>query len=85
VSTGTISARDYLWEVTVDATVHAWDLARAIGADEHLDPELVRRIHIETEKDITSLAASGRYDPPVMIASASDLQSRMLALFGRRA
>jgi uncharacterized protein (TIGR03086 family) len=85
VSYGEISARDYLWEMTVDAAVHAWDLARGIGADDRLDPELVRRIHTETEKDVESLAASGRFDPPVHVASHSDLQARMLALFGRRA
>jgi uncharacterized protein (TIGR03086 family) len=85
VSWGEISARDYLWQMTVDATVHAWDLARGIGADERLDAELVRRIHAETEKDVESLAASGRFDPPVHVASHADLQARMLALFGRRA
>jgi len=85
VSNRTISARDYLWEMTVDATVHAWDLARAIGGDEHLDSELVRRIHLEIEKDASGLVASGRYDPPVTVASSADLQTRMLALFGRRA
>jgi uncharacterized protein (TIGR03086 family) len=71
--------------MTVDAAVHAWDLARGIGADDRLDPELVRRIHTEAEKDVESLAASGRFDPPVHVASHSDLQARMLALFGRRA
>jgi uncharacterized protein (TIGR03086 family) len=84
VSAGELSARDYLWQMTVDATVHAWDLARGIGADEQLDPELVRRIHHETEKDTESLAASGLFDPPVPIATHAGLQTRMLALFGRR-
>jgi uncharacterized protein (TIGR03086 family) len=84
VSSGDISARDYLWDMTVDAAVHAWDLARGIGVDDRLDPELVRRIHTETEKDVESLAASGRFDPPIHVASHVDLQARMLALFGRR-
>ena len=84
LSNGASSARDYLWSLTVDATVHAWDLARGIGADDQLDPELVRRIHHETEKDTESLAASGLFDPPVAVAGHADLQTRMLALFGRR-
>ena len=57
-------------QMTVDATVHAWDLARGIGADDQLDPELVRRIHDETEKDTESLAASGLFDPPISVAGA---------------
>ena len=28
-------------ELLFDFTIHAWDLARAIGGDEKLDPELV--------------------------------------------
>lgn len=84
LSYGEASARDYLWQMTVDLAVHAWDLARGTGADEHLDPELVRRIHHETDKDAGALAESGLFDPPVRVASTSDLQTRMLALFGRR-
>src|SRR5919199_4377360 len=41
VSFGDISGEEYLSQLTVDNTVHAWDLARAIGADEALDDELV--------------------------------------------
>jgi uncharacterized protein (TIGR03086 family) len=85
LSYGQTSARDYIWQMTVDVTVHTWDLARGIGADEQLDAELVRRIHHETEKDTDSLASSGMFDPPVMVAGHADLQTRMLALFGRRA
>jgi uncharacterized protein (TIGR03086 family) len=85
LSYGETSARDYIWQMTVDATVHTWDLARGIGADDQLEPELVRRIHLETEKDTESLAASGLFDPPVSVAGHADLQTRMLALFGRRA
>ena len=84
LSYGETSARDYIWQMTVDATVHSWDLARGIGADDQLDPELVRRVHHETEKDTESLAVSGLFDPPVSVAGHADLQTRMLALFGRR-
>jgi uncharacterized protein (TIGR03086 family) len=84
LSYGESSARDYLWSLTVDVTVHAWDLARGIGADDQLDPELVRRIYHETEKDTESLEASGLFDPPIAVAGHADLQTRTLALFGRR-
>jgi uncharacterized protein (TIGR03086 family) len=85
LSYGETSARDYLWQMTVDAAVHAWDLARGIGDDDHLDPELVRRIHTEVEKDVESLAESGLFDPPVAVPAHADLQARMLGLYGRRA
>ena len=85
LSAGESGARDYIWDMTVDATVHAWDLARGIGADERLDPELVRRIHHEVEKDADTLAQSGLFDPPVHVPTHADLQARMLGIFGRRA
>lgn len=85
VSSGETSARDYLWAMTVDAAVHAWDLARGIEADDHLEHELVRRIHRESEKDAEELAASGVYGEPVSVPAGADLQTRMLGLFGRRA
>lgn len=83
-SSGEMAARDYVWEMTVDATVHAWDLARAIGADERLDPELVRRIHNQRERDPGAFVASGLFAPPVQVAAHADLQARMLGLMGRR-
>jgi uncharacterized protein (TIGR03086 family) len=85
VSSGETSARDYLWEMTVDAAVHAWDLARGIGVDDQLDHELVRRIQRESEKDADALAASGLFGEPVSVPAGADLQTRMLGLFGRRA
>jgi uncharacterized protein (TIGR03086 family) len=85
VSYGQISARDYLWQMTVDATVHAWDLARGIGADERLDPELVRRVFTASDKDAEMMAASRLFDQPVKVATNADLQTRLLGLFGRRA
>ena len=84
VSAGVISVRDYLWQMTVDLAIHAWDLARAIGTDERLNPELVRRISAETEKNLDDMAAGDLYDPPVTMPPGADLQARMLALFGRR-
>ncbi len=85
LSSGQTSVRDYLWDLTCDLAVHAWDLARAIGADERLDPELVRRIYTELDRDPDALAGTpGLFDPPVQVPAHADLQSQMLGLYGRR-
>lgn len=83
-SAGETSARDYLWQMTVDLAIHAWDLARAIGTDERLNPELVRRICTEVEKNLDDMARSGLFGPPLTVPAHADLQARTLALFGRR-
>ena len=41
LSSGPRPCAEYCWEMTTDALIHAWDLARGIGADDTLDPELV--------------------------------------------
>ncbi len=85
LSRGETSARDYLWELTCDLAVHAWDLARAIGADERLDPELVRRMHSQLEHDPEALgSAPGLFDAPVAVPTHADLQTRLLGRYGRR-
>jgi uncharacterized protein (TIGR03086 family) len=84
LSFGDVPAEEYAMQLFTDHLVHAWDLARAIGADEQLEHELVRRIHAETEKEVETLAATGRFDPPVHVPAHADLQARMLGLFGRR-
>ena len=41
LSSGPTPAREYVSQLFADHLIHAWDLARAVGADERLDPELV--------------------------------------------
>jgi uncharacterized protein (TIGR03086 family) len=42
LSRGPTPASEYLAELTADLTVHAWDLARAVGGVTALDPDLDR-------------------------------------------
>jgi uncharacterized protein (TIGR03086 family) len=85
VSYGTVPAERYLAEMTLDATVHAWDLARAVGADEQLDETLVGVGLAIVEPNLELLAASGLFGEPVSVPEDSDPQVRLLALLGRRA
>jgi uncharacterized protein (TIGR03086 family) len=65
--------------------VHAWDLARGIGGDESLDPQLVRVVYGRTQPHADALAASGLFEPPVPVDADADEQTKLLALFGRQA
>jgi uncharacterized protein (TIGR03086 family) len=84
-SYGDVSAEHYLGEMTLDSTVHAWDLARAIGADEHLDQDLVALGLQFVEPNVELLADSGMFAPPVPVPPDSSPQVRLLGLLGRRA
>lgn len=66
-----------------DVLVHTWDLARAAGLDEHLDPGEVHRMLTAMEPVADVLAASGHYGQRVPVPADADEQTRLIALTGR--
>ncbi|MGH3775814.1 MAG: TIGR03086 family metal-binding protein [Pseudonocardiaceae bacterium] len=84
LSYGHRPADEYCHEMTMDLTVHAWDLARAIGADERLDEDLVRDVLGFIEPRVEELVGTGLFAPPVAVGEDADAQARLLALLGRR-
>ncbi|MER6831452.1 TIGR03086 family metal-binding protein [Streptosporangium sp. NPDC000563] len=82
---GDVSGREYITELFADALIHTWDLARAIGADERLDPELVEACATwfsDAEPGYRQAAATGEHPQP---HSGTDPQTLLLASWGRRA
>jgi uncharacterized protein (TIGR03086 family) len=69
---------------TPDVLIHTWDLARATGLDERLDPVEVHSFASSMEPMDEMLRASGQYGPRVEVADDADEQSRLLAFLGRR-
>jgi len=68
-----------------DLVVHAWDLARAAGLDERLDPDAVRDVLAVAETFSDSARVPGVFGPALEPPPGADEQIRMLALLGRRA
>ena len=83
LSYDTVTMADYLREQVADVAIHTWDLARAIGADENLDPEIIEAVWTVFEPQKDTLAASGLYAAPVPLPDDAPLQQRLLALTGR--
>ncbi|HEX2088304.1 MAG TPA: TIGR03086 family metal-binding protein [Actinomycetota bacterium] len=83
LSYGDVPARHYAFELATDHLIHAWDLARAISADESLDEDLVELVYRKMKPREDALKSSGlfgkRVDPP----GNADLQTRLLAVYGR--
>lgn len=67
-----------------DVLVHTWDLARAAGLDERLDPAECKAMADGIEPVAELLSKSGHYGPPTAYGSDADDQTRLLALTGRR-
>ena len=69
-----------------DLAIHAWDLARGIGADERLDPRLVEGVWTQLAARADAMAASGLFGdgPSGTLPDDAPLQDRLLDLTGRR-
>ncbi len=70
---------------TADVFLHTWDLARATGQDERLDPARCARMLEGMEPLDEILRASGQYGPRVEVPQDADVQTRLLAFIGRKA
>lgn len=85
LSYGDTRASAYCAQMTSDAAVHGWDLARAIGADETIPRRLVAFALRETEGYAGGLQATGLFAAPVAVPDDADDRTRLLARLGRRA
>lgn len=83
VSFGDIRAEDYLGQVAFDHVIHSWDLARATGADDRIDPELVAVAHDFITPQAEFWRAGGSFGPAVEVPAGADRQAELLALTGR--
>jgi uncharacterized protein (TIGR03086 family) len=70
--------------VTGDVLIHTWDLARATGLDERLDPDEVRGLLDGIEPMDEALRSSGHYGPKVAVPDDAGEQDRLLAFLGRQ-
>ncbi len=83
-SLGDVVLDDYILQMTVDLVVHSWDVARATGGDERLDPQLVAVSYTRLQKMDPAIArAPGRYAEVVALDGAVDLQTELLTFAGR--
>ncbi|MGH9266696.1 MAG: TIGR03086 family metal-binding protein [Acidimicrobiales bacterium] len=69
---------------TSDVFLHTWDLARATGLDERLDPDEVHRLYVGMEPQDQLLRQSGHFGPRVAVPDGASEQDRLMAFIGRR-
>jgi uncharacterized protein (TIGR03086 family) len=70
--------------ITGDVLVHTWDLARATGQDESLDPDEVHRMFVGMEPMDEVLRASGHFGRRVEVPADADEQTKLIAFTGRQ-
>ena len=82
LSFGDMPGAAYLRQMAIDSTIHSWDLARGLGADDRLDPELVDYAYADLQKTAEDWRRGGAFGPERDAADVS-AQAKLLALTGR--
>jgi uncharacterized protein (TIGR03086 family) len=85
LSFGDFPGSEYTMQLFADHLIHAWDLARAIGAGEHLDEELVASCATWFEPMEEAYRGAGAIGARPPVPGDADAQTLLLARFGRRA
>ena len=68
-----------------DLVVHGWDLARAAGLDERIDPDDLARVKGAAEAFGPAMRGPQAFGPELEPPAGADEQTKVLAFLGRRA
>jgi len=68
---------------TADVFMHTWDLSRATGQDDRLDPAFCAQLLGGMEQMEQVIRSSGQYGPRVEVPADADTQTRLLGFIGR--
>ena len=68
---------------TSDVFMHTWDLARATGQDERLDPTTCADLLAGMVPIEELMRSSGQFGPRVPVPDDADVQTRLLGFIGR--
>jgi uncharacterized protein (TIGR03086 family) len=69
--------------LSFDLLVHGWDLARATGQDDRMDPADVERLAEAAKGFGDAMRGPGAFGPEVEAPDGADQQDRLLAFLGR--
>lgn len=84
LSYGDFPAGEYLQHITMFRTMRAIDLARMLGFNDKLKPELIQGMWDVLKPHAEEWRQMGVFGPEVEVAEDADLQSKLLGLTGRQ-
>ena len=80
---GEMPADTFLGILVLDALTHTWDLARATGGDDKLDPELVSVCFERIRPLDEAIRGGGFFGPAREAPPGADEQTQLMAFLGR--
>lgn len=79
-----VEASDYLSQRIMDMTIHGWDLAKSTNQEDTLPEDLLQFIWDYASPREEELRESGLFGNHIDVEEDSDLQTKVLALLGRK-
>ena len=83
-SFGDYPAREYFWQINSFRGLRAHDIARVLGIDPQLPPELVQALWDEISPHAEEWRQIGVFPPAVAVPQDAPLLDRLLGLTGRQ-
>jgi uncharacterized protein (TIGR03086 family) len=83
LSYGDVPVRDYVMEVATDMVIHGWDAGQGMSCTVLFNPAVAETIYETSLPKKVSMRTSGQFGMPHDAPAGSDLQTKLLALFGR--
>ena len=84
LSFGDFPGKEYVIQLTADLAIHAWDLGRATGQDDTLDPGAVVLLLPWAEANMDFLVGSDMFGSRIDAGPGAPDDVRLLGLLGRR-
>ncbi|MHB1864647.1 MAG: TIGR03086 family metal-binding protein [Candidatus Saccharimonadales bacterium] len=73
----------YLKQAASDQLIHAWDLSAALARPVKFDTEIAEYLYAYNYPNKDRMASSGLFGAELEVPKSSDIQTRLLALYGR--
>jgi len=85
LSYGDVTVSEYLLEAGSDQLIHTWDLGQAIGVPVIFDEDIAQTVYDRVKNKSEAMRLSGLFGPPRDVPADADIQTKLLALYGRSA
>jgi uncharacterized protein (TIGR03086 family) len=70
--------------ICTDLIVHGWDLSRAAGLDERIDPQDIKAVRHAMAPMADQMRSPRAFGPEIEVPAGADEQTKLLAFLGRR-
>lgn len=84
LSSRDVPASEYIMEMSNDVLIHGWDVGQSINCSLIFEPEVAQALYDFIEPQAAEWRAGGSFGDEVTVSADAGLQTKLLALEGRR-